>query len=177
MGNLADFIYSAGMLKRTPRSGWLTINENPESVADHSFRTALIGYVLCKMEKADETAELSVLRNCILHDIHEARIGDLHRTAKKYAKIDEERAIADVFAGLSFAKEAKDALRGSGKVAEISRDADLLDMIAEAKELKDLGNKYAQAWITNASKSLKTGSAKKLLKELLETDSKNWLLG
>jgi len=177
MGKLADFIYSAGMLKRTPRSGWLTINENPESVADHSFRTALIGYVLCKMEKADQKTELFVLRNCILHDIHEARIGDLHRTAKKYVKIDEERAMADVFAGLSFAKEAKEALRKGGKVAQISRDADLLDMIAEAKELGDLGNGYAQAWITNASKSLKTGSAKKLLKELLETDSKNWLFG
>jgi putative hydrolase of HD superfamily len=177
MGKLADFIYSAGMLKRTPRSGWLTIGEAPESVADHSFRTALIGYVLCKMEDVGEKEELSVLRACIFHDLEEARLGDLHRTAKNYVKIDRKTLLADTFEGLGFADEAKSELGKAGVVGELVRDADLLDMIAEARELEDRGNRNARAWIENASKSLKTASAKKLLRELLATKPKHWLLG
>ena len=50
--SIVEFIFEAGVLKRVPRSGWslLGIN-NAESVADHSFRCAVIGYLVAHMEK------------------------------------------------------------------------------------------------------------------------------
>ncbi len=44
---LIDFIAEAGKLKRIPRTGWVESGvPDPESVADHSFRVALIALVL-----------------------------------------------------------------------------------------------------------------------------------
>jgi putative hydrolase of HD superfamily len=52
--DILNFISEAGLLKRTPRSGWFVAGiKNPESVAEHSFRCAVIGYCLAKMEDAD----------------------------------------------------------------------------------------------------------------------------
>jgi len=44
-------------------------------VAEHILRTVFVGYTLCKM---DETLdELRVLKMCVLHDLPEARTGDM----------------------------------------------------------------------------------------------------
>lgn len=37
------FLHLIQRLKHLPRTGWLRTVENPESVASHSFRLALIG--------------------------------------------------------------------------------------------------------------------------------------
>ena len=47
MRGVAEFIEKAERLKLIPRSGWLKIGiKSPESVAEHSFRTALIKFIL-----------------------------------------------------------------------------------------------------------------------------------
>jgi len=54
MRNIVDFIAEAGLLKRIARSGWWVIGiKDQESVADHCFRCAVLGFILAKMEKAD----------------------------------------------------------------------------------------------------------------------------
>ena len=41
---LARFVYEMGLLKRAPRTGWFLAGvEDPETIAEHSFRTAMIG--------------------------------------------------------------------------------------------------------------------------------------
>ena len=51
---LTNFLYEMGLLKRYKRTGWLVAGvDNPESIAEHSFRTAIIGYLLALMEGAD----------------------------------------------------------------------------------------------------------------------------
>jgi putative hydrolase of HD superfamily len=48
---LLNFISEAGMLKRVKRSGWWVLGiKDSESVAEHSFRCAVIGYVIAKEE-------------------------------------------------------------------------------------------------------------------------------
>jgi putative hydrolase of HD superfamily len=43
---IVSFAYEAGQLKNLPRSGWLRAGiKNPESVADHSFRVAVLAYL------------------------------------------------------------------------------------------------------------------------------------
>ncbi|WP_369777858.1 HD domain-containing protein [Streptomyces sp. R33] len=51
---VARFLYEAGTLKHTRRTGWWMAGVNdPESVAEHSWRTSLIASVIAKLEGAD----------------------------------------------------------------------------------------------------------------------------
>ena len=86
--SLVEFIFEAGLLKRVPRSGWSVLGiAQPESVADHSFRCAVIGYLLAHQEGV--SVERTVLMT-LFNDIHESRITDLHKMAQRY--IDAEPA-------------------------------------------------------------------------------------
>ena len=63
---LTNFLYEMGLLKRYKRTGWMIAGiDNPESIAEHSFRTAIIGYLLAVMEGADpaKTAAMCVPRH------------------------------------------------------------------------------------------------------------------
>jgi hypothetical protein len=51
---VARFLYEAGTLKNTARTGWWMAGvKQPESVAEHSWRTSLIALVIAKLEGAD----------------------------------------------------------------------------------------------------------------------------
>lgn len=166
----ADFIFQAGNLKRTRRSGWLTIGiMDCESVADHSYRTALIAYLIAREEIGEAKAKDAMLL-ALLHDVHESRIGDLHKLAKKYANMDEKKAIEESIG--PFAKPVKDA---DPKLAEIVKDADLLEMFFQAKEYADEGNDYAKEWL--APEKLKTKTAKSIYKKMVKRDSRQWIFG
>ena len=53
INTILDFVAEAGMLKNVSRSGWSVLGiKNMESVAEHSFRCAIIGYLLAHMEDA-----------------------------------------------------------------------------------------------------------------------------
>ena len=167
--DIIDFLYQAGALKDVDRSGWKTVGINPESVSDHSYRTALIAYVIAKEEGIKDTE--SVLLAALLHDLHEARTTDLHLIAKRYAKVDEAAARKDTFESLpEFLKPLSNK-----KIMEIVNDADKLECIMQAKEYQDLGNPYVKDWIKNASAELKTKSAKDICKKALQRDSFGWL--
>ena len=54
MTAVLNFFAEAGLLKRVRRSGWWVAGiDDPESVADHSFRTAVIGFHMAYLEKVD----------------------------------------------------------------------------------------------------------------------------
>ena len=59
----------------------------------------------------------------------------------------------------------------------IAKDADLLEQALTAKELVEICYKYAQDWINNVGKRIKTKSAKKIWDELKKTDSNSWWQG
>jgi putative hydrolase of HD superfamily len=176
MRNIANFLFEAGMLKRTPRSGFQFLGTGAESVAEHIFRTTCIGYALGRMSKDTDVDRL--IKICLFHDLPEARTGDLNYVNKKYVKADEQKAIKDLAATLPFGNEIEDLVQEyeEGKTAEskIARDADQLEMILALKEYKDLGNKYADEWLQFSLKRLQTESAKELAKVILETDSSLW---
>ncbi|MBI5046657.1 HD domain-containing protein, partial [Candidatus Micrarchaeota archaeon] len=71
-GPIVKYIFEAGMLKRVARSGWWTEKiKNPETVAEHTFRAALIAFILAKMEGADAHKLASA---AVFHDMHETRL-------------------------------------------------------------------------------------------------------
>lgn len=176
MKNIANFFYEVGMLKKTPRSGFQFLGSGAESVAEHSFRTAMIGYALAKMSEGVDCS--SVVMMCLFHDVPEARTGDLNYVNKKYVQADEERAIADLAATLPFGKEYQQILTEfdaqASPEARLAHDADQLELILALKERKDLGNRYADEWYPFAARRLQTDLAKGLAETIWETDSSLW---
>ena len=94
MDSLANFLFEVGMLSRTPRSGYQFLGSGKESVAEHILRTVFVGYTLCKMD--DSLDEFRVLKMCFLHDLPEARTGDMNYVNKKYVNVDEEKAVSGI---------------------------------------------------------------------------------
>ena len=176
MKRSAQFLFEVGMLKRTPRTGYQFLGSGSESVADHSFRTAVIGYVLASQEP---DADLNkVILMCLFHDLPEARTGDHNYVNKRYVRADEERAIRDQVRELLFGDEiislTQEFNTDDTLEARLARDADQLDLILELKEQLDLGNPSARDWLSFAVKRLLTGSAKGLAQEILTTDRAEW---
>lgn len=176
MKNIANFFYEVGMLKKTPRSGFQFLGSGAESVAEHSYRTAMIGYALAKMSEEADCSRVVMM--CLFHDLPEARIGDLNYVNKKYVQANEEKAIADLAATLPFGREYQQTLQEFGEQdsleARLAHDADQLEMILALKEHKDLGNRYADEWYPFAVRRLQTDLAKKLAETIWETDSSLW---
>jgi putative hydrolase of HD superfamily len=176
MRDLADFLFETGMLKKTPRSGFQFLGSGNESVAEHVLQTLYIGYVLCKLEPSAD--ELTVLRLCLVHDLPEARTGDMNYMNKKYVTVDEKKAIRELAEPLFFGGEIETALEEfNGRETReslLARDADQLALILQLKECGDLGNKYSQEWIRFAVRRLATENARKLAESILDTDSANW---
>ncbi len=172
---LVNFFFEVGMLKKTPRTGYRFLGTGGESVADHSFRTAVIGYALCEGEDVDRN---KVVLMCLFHDIAEARTGDHNYVYQRYVKADEEKALDDQLKGLPFEEEIRSLIREfnslSTKEAKIARDADQLDLILELKEQLDIGNPNAKDWIHYAIKRLITEKAKKIAKKIIEGHSSDW---
>ncbi len=176
MKNLANFLFEVGMLKRTPRTGFQFLGSGAESVAEHSFRTAMIGYTLAQIDGKADVGR--VLQLCLFHDIPEARIGDLNYVNKKYVKPDEEKAVEDLARQLPFGDDYRETLQEfmakETHEAQLAHDADQLEMILALKEYKDLGNRYADEWYPFSLERLQTVVAKQLAETIWETDSSKW---
>ena len=176
MRRVIEFLFEVGMLKKSPRTGYQFLGSGKESVADHSFRTAIIGYALAKMEPDADLKKVVLM--CLFHDLPEARTGDHNYVNKKYVTTDEEGALRDQVQNLQFGPEiislSHEFNEDTSLEARISRDADQIDLILELKEQLDFGNPNAKDWLDFAVERLITKNAKAMAKEILETDSTNW---
>ncbi|MBW2334553.1 MAG: HD domain-containing protein [Deltaproteobacteria bacterium] len=176
MKNIANFLFEIGILKKTPRSGYQFLGTGNESVAEHSFRVAVIGYLLAKNEpKADMQ---KVVLMSLFHDFHEARTGDHNYVNKRYVTVNENKAVNDLARKLSFGQEIVsliDEFNSRETIeAQLSQDADQLDFILELKRQQDLGNISAAEWLKYSVKRLITDFAKTLADEIVTTDSSDW---
>jgi putative hydrolases of HD superfamily len=183
MNDVAKYLYEIGQMKRVRRSGWWVAGiTNPESIAEHSFRTAILGYVLASLEGADPQKTAMI---CLFHDTGETRINDLHRVSKRYINIgrDEERALTEQVERLpntiaenimAFFEDYEGRLSLEGKLA---RDADLLECIFQAREYQVQGYIDVQDWITNCYAGLQTDVARHLAETCLQVEPKEWWQG
>ncbi len=98
---LFDFFYLASELKRVPRKGWKSKVgiEHPESVADHSYGTAIMAMVLSDIHSLDTG---KILKMALLHDLAESIIGDFmpDEISKENKKTAEDEAMNEIFAKL-----------------------------------------------------------------------------
>lgn len=172
---LADFLFEAGMLRKTPRTGYQFLGTGDENVAEHSFRTAVIGYVLADMAGAD-VQRTTLL--CLFHDLHEARTGDFNYVNKIYNASARTKALEDATEGTGLAgpvlgmwEELEDA---ETLEARLAQDADQIDLILNLKEQSDLGNTYADKWMASALERLRTPEGKALAAQAAVTDHTDW---
>jgi len=177
---IIQFISEAGMLKNVKRSGWQVLGiKNAESVAEHSFRCAVIGYILAGMEGA---SSIKVILLTLFNDIHEARITDLHKMAQRYITIDnaEDRCFIEQAKNLpdKLCKELtglhKEYRKQKTKESIIARDADILECLIQAKEYYEQGFKKAIEFTKRAPRFLKTKSAKKLWRFVKLNNITDW---
>ena len=175
-----NFFAEAGLLKRVKRSGWwVTGIKDPETVAEHCFRCAVIGYYIAYCEGVDP---YKVVTMTLFNDIHEARINDLHKMGHHYIDFRnaEQKVFADQIAHLE--KRVKEALRGMredydrqvSKESIVARDADILECLIQAREYVDLGYPVAKTFFNRAPDHLKTLTARKLWEQALVWDSHAW---
>lgn len=180
VGNIINFLAEAGQLKRVKRSGWWVVGvKDPESVAEHCFRCAVIGYILAKMEKVNP---YKVMFMSLFNDIHEARINDLHKMGHRY--IDFKEAENKVFQEQlqllpliirgEFNAMRKEYENQATREAIVARDADILECILQAKEYHEFGYTQTNTFMDAGTKFLKTPSAKALYKKMKLWDSKKW---
>ncbi|MFA5180298.1 MAG: HD domain-containing protein [Syntrophales bacterium] len=176
MKDIANFLFEVGMLQKTPRSGYQFLGSGCESVAEHILRTIFIGYTLCQLDR--RANEHRVLKICLVHDLPEARTGDMNYVNKKYVAVNEKKAVEELTETLFFGEDIAAAIyefnEKKTREACIAHDADQLALILQLKEYGDLGNKYSQEWISFAVKRLCTENAKKLAESILKTDSSAW---
>lgn len=179
--NIINFIFEINQLKRQVHSGWLLAGvKNPDTVAEHAFRAAQIGYILACLEgDANPEKVVSIL---VIHDNAETRIGDQNKVSARYYsnKEAEHKAFEeqlDLLGGnikkkwQSYFNEYENRNTKEGVVA---KDADWLEMAFEAKELIDLGYDSAIDWINNVEKAVETKSAKKIIKEMRKIKFTDW---
>jgi putative hydrolase of HD superfamily len=175
MKAIADFFFELGMLKKTPRTGYQFLGTGSETVAEHTFRTAMIGYTLAKLARAD-APRVALL--CLCHDLAETRTGDHNYVNKKYVSKKEGQAVADLARGLPFADElvglVQEYKEQESLEARLAFDADQLDLICELREQLALGNSYAALWLEHAKKRLVTETGQKLAEEIENTDPTAW---
>jgi putative hydrolases of HD superfamily len=176
MKEIANFLFEVGMLNKTPRTGFQFLGSGRESVAEHILRTLFIGYSLCKLDPSVD--ELKVLRMCLVHDLPEARTGDMNYMNKKYVTVDEGKAVRELTEHLSFGDEITAVLAEFNekrtRESLLAHDADQLGLIVVLKEHGDLGNKYSPEWLDYAVRRLCTDEGRKLADAILRTDWTEW---
>ena len=178
---VVDYFFEAGTLKRLPRTGWLNAGiKYPETIAEHSHRTGLIGAVLAIMEGADP-AKVAFMG--VVHDTQETRIGDIAYIGRRYLKAADNRDVTnDQTAGAPPA--VRDALAEvvdeieSYKTLEsvVHRDADKLECLFQAIEYRETGNTNMQQFYDSMLDDLVTPSAKAIAQDAIKTSSQRWHL-
>ncbi len=174
--SIARFIYEAGILANTPRSGFWFLGTGKQSVAEHLLRTTYIAYALCHLTPEAERSKVILMS--IFHDFAEGRTSDLNYVHQRYGRLAESEAFKDIAAEVPFGKEmaefyteeqAKKTLE-----ARLVKDADQLEWLATLREEELKGNAKAKAWQKSAFKRLKTPQGQAVGKYLLATHSDSW---
>ncbi|MFH8986688.1 HD family hydrolase [Streptomyces sp. NPDC017940] len=177
---VAHFLWEAGTLKSARRTGWWRAGvRDPESVAEHAWRTSVIASVIATLEGADPARAAHL---AVWHDSQESRTGDVNHLGKKYGgAADPEDVTEDQTAGMpEVLRTAVRAVVAEYEARETpeavcARDADKLECMLQGLEYKARGYVGAQRWIDNSRARITTDSGRRLADELLAQGPLDWL--
>jgi putative hydrolases of HD superfamily len=180
LDSIANYLFEMGLLKHAKRTGWWIAGvKDPETIAEHSFRTAILGTMLASLEGANP-ARVAVL--CLFHDTQETRVGDIPHIGRRYlTAADNETVTADQTAGFPspVADTIRDVVaeyeRGETVEAIVAHDADKLECLIQAVEYREQGHGKVQRWIDSSRAKLKTTSAIRIADAALTGRTLDWL--
>ena len=147
-----DFIEEIGVLKNLPRTGWRFRGiKDAESVADHCYRVSLLSMILADV-LAEQDVPLDVekvMRLALLHEVAEARIGDLPFPALEYIpeevkKTGEQAAVESMFEHFGPLQKKYMQLwaefeEGTSIEGKLVRAADKLELMIQVLEYEKIG--------------------------------------
>jgi putative hydrolase of HD superfamily len=178
MDAIVDLFFEAAMLKKIPRSGYQFLGRGNESVAEHVFVTTFIAFVFSRMRPDIDGSRL--IDMCLVHDLPEARTGDLNYVQKKYVAPDDARAVSEAVQNLPFGKNlaalVKEFDDGRTEEAKLARDADQLAFLIDLKTLADMGHASAVKWLPFVKARLQTPLGKQAADALAAAPHDRWWL-
>ena len=162
---LFDFFYIVSELKKVPRNGWKKKVgiEHPESVADHSYVTAIMSMVF------SDTVGLNtekILKMALLHDIAESITGDFtpEDISKENKKIVENEVMGEILSKLpsklgdEYKKIWIEYVQENSKEASLMHEIDRLEMAIQAVKYSSEGfsKEILKTFVESARKEMKT---------------------
>ena len=159
---ILDFIEEIGVLKNLPRTGWRFRGiKDAESIADHCYRVSLLSMILADLLKTKGVSlnVEKVMRMALLHEIAEARVGDIPFPALEYISEDvkenaERNAVKGLLAdfgtvGQKYINlweefEASNSIEG-----KLVRAADKLELMIQVFEYEKVGYRSLDKFWTN----------------------------
>lgn len=174
MENLVEFAKKLGTLKRLKRTGWVKHNvPDPESVAEHSFRVAMLASIFAPQLGLDE---LVAIKMALIHDIGEAEIGDVITQIGKTVLPNHEDKIAQekkAVATLSHLIDREDFLRlfnefeeNKTPIAQLVKELDKLEMAIQAYEYETEHDIDLQTFFDNTHTHIKSKDMLLILEEI-----------
>ncbi|MGQ9468564.1 MAG: HD domain-containing protein [Nitrososphaerales archaeon] len=174
---IINFIKLMGELKRIKRSGWVRKVDvkEPESVADHTFRTAILCMIIGDMKKLDT---LKMLKMALIHDACESMIGDLmhykdEREELQKRKLEDDAMLQILFLlpndiRKNYSEIWRDFQDKESMEAKLVREIDKLEMVFQALEYEEEGydkEKLSEFW-DSAENSINDTDAKAIFDAL-----------
>lgn len=171
---LLQFTNIVGKLKRLKRAGWVKYKvKNPETVAEHSFRLAILTMILAPKFKVDQ---LKAVKMALIHDIGETEIGDIitfdgtKETANLKDKIEAEKvALKNIFSiiqGNEYIALFNEFEEKKTKEAKLVKQLDKLEMAIQALEYESEQKLNLESFFTNSKMSIEDVYLKRILDEL-----------
>ena len=174
---LESFFQKVLELKNIPRQGWknkLDMN-NVESVADHSYSTAMMSMVLSDLEGLNTE---KIIKMALLHDLAESVVGDItpdkiNGTKKIYA---ENKAMIQILENLpdnvsqQYIAIWDDFQKNSSTEAHLLHEIDKLEMAFQAKFYLDKGisKEKLRSFFKTANNEIKSKQLRNILSRILE---------
>lgn len=152
-----DWVRDLLLLKRIPRTGWhRTGVSSPESVADHGYAAALLAWRVARDAPGVDADR--VVRMILVHDFHEARLGDIPTPAKRHfpdgAIESAERSIAAEQwpEGDEAIALLDEFLAGDTPEAALARAVDHLELLLQAQAYREAGHEGVAGMLGRAKK-------------------------
>ena len=174
---LESFFQKVLLLKNIQRQGWknkLGMN-NVESVADHSYSTAMMSMVISDLEGLD-TAK--IIKMALLHDLAESVIGDITPgKIKGELKINiENKAMIQILENLpsnlsqQYSVLWDDFQKNSSTEAHLLHEIDKLEMAFQAKFYLDEGisKEKLRSFFKTANNEIRNKHLRDILSSIIE---------
>jgi 5'-deoxynucleotidase YfbR-like HD superfamily hydrolase len=171
--HLLDFIWKVGCLKKIRRTGWVEVGiDKPESVADHSYRCAILAMLFGDLKRLDTER---IIRMALLHDLHESVTGDLTPRQKSNQSnhvIIEMEAAESIFSDLpevlrkKYAEIFEEYQSQLSPEAKLLKEVDKLEMGLQAMEYHRNGHDFSvlSRFVETASSYIQDADLREILK-------------